>query len=172
MENDNVNVNSCWIVPRKGLIKLNGHDFFTDQPFENDNRKNNKLNAFMEGLQEAFYRDYRYIVLEMDHELNQKRQDKNNYDEIRLAEPEDNTLAAYIAEHIARNWKTMVIIKEPFRRIRELWSLDMGLGPRAANGMLNPEIDEVAGSETRVIMSVGAMDEDAQGLDVLVVTVE
>ncbi|KAL1830698.1 hypothetical protein ACET3Z_000349 [Daucus carota] len=40
-----------------------------------------------------------------------------------------NALATYLAHHGAENYKTMVIIDQPFGRVRELWSLDMGLGP-------------------------------------------
>lgn len=45
--------------------------------------------------------------------------------EVRLVDPEDNMLAAYLAEYGANNWKKMVIIEEPFGRVEELWHYDM-----------------------------------------------
>ncbi|KAK1365470.1 hypothetical protein POM88_041031 [Heracleum sosnowskyi] len=44
-------------------------------------------------------------------------------------DPEDNELAAYLAEYGASRWNQMVVIKRSFGRVYELWSKDMGLGP-------------------------------------------
>ncbi|KAK1399086.1 hypothetical protein POM88_008949 [Heracleum sosnowskyi] len=180
MEAGNVNVNPRWRMPPKGVIKINVHAFFTDQPLENgnhsgigvvcrnskgdivsmlsgslgfDNRRENEYNAFMEGLKQAYYRDYTDIVLETDHveaywiwrhsslegapepqapivqQLNQRRQDENYRSKVFLTDFEDNALAVYLAEYGAQNFKEMVVMENPFGRVQELWSLDMGLGP-------------------------------------------
>ncbi|KAL1808729.1 hypothetical protein ACET3Z_025719 [Daucus carota] len=39
-----------------------------------------------------------------------------------------SSLAAFLALDGAQNYKQMVIMAEPFGRVFELWSLDMGLG--------------------------------------------
>ncbi|KAK1365142.1 hypothetical protein POM88_040703 [Heracleum sosnowskyi] len=71
-----------------------------------EDRRINELHAFMEGLKEVFfYRNYRYIILETDHveaywewrHSSQRCTDKNYKAEVRLADPEDNALVAYVA---------------------------------------------------------------------------
>lgn len=81
----------------------------------------------MEGLKEAFYKDFTKIILETDEmdpywewynstivggqpqyefilqQLNQRRADKNFVDEVRLVDREDNLLAAHLAEFGANN---------------------------------------------------------------------
>lgn len=59
-------------------------------------------------------------------QLNQRRADKNFLAEVRLIDPEDNLLDAYLVDYVANHWKEMVIIKEPFGRVKELWHYDMG----------------------------------------------
>lgn len=117
-----------------------------------ENRRNNEYNAFFEGLKEAYFKKYSKLILETDHvdafwdwqnstvlggpaehefvlwQLNQRRADRNFMIDVRLADPEANALAAYLARHGAEHWTQMVAINEPFGRIRELWSFDMGLG--------------------------------------------
>lgn len=117
-----------------------------------EDRLSNEYYALLEGLKEAYYKDYTNIVLETDHveaywnwynsyvlgsppehefvvqQLNQRKSDKNFKTEIRLADPEDNLLAVYLANHGAANWNRMVVIREMFGRVRELWMRDMGLG--------------------------------------------
>lgn len=95
MEDDNVNVNARWVMPNKGVIKCNVHAFFSEEPLENGNhsgigvifrnskgmilwmlagslgfkdRLENEYNALLEGLKEAYYKDYTNIVLETDHQ--------------------------------------------------------------------------------------------------------
>lgn len=179
MEEGHVNVNTRWVLPKRGVIKCNVHSFFTEKPLENGNRSgigvvfrnskgmilwmvagslciedrlNNEYHAFFEGLKETYYKDYTNIVLESDHmdaywnwynssvlggppehefvlqQLNQRKADKNFKTKIRLVDPEDNMLAAYLARFGAENWKQMVVIRDMPERVRELWMLDMGLG--------------------------------------------
>lgn len=81
MEEGNVNVNVRWIMPSKGTIKCNDHDFYSEQPLENGNHtgivvvfrnslgiilhmtasslcfeheRENEFNACFEGLNEAY----------------------------------------------------------------------------------------------------------------------
>lgn len=91
-----------------------------------EDRRINEFNSFMEGLKEAFYKDYTNIVLETDHDwlwrhssvegapgpqalivqqLNQRRHDKNFRLEIRLTDPKDDALAAFSMEYGARKFK-------------------------------------------------------------------
>lgn len=117
-----------------------------------ENRLNNEYNALLEVLKEAYYKDYTNIVLETDHldaywnwynssvlggppehefvmqQLNQRKTDKNFKTEICLVNPEDNVLTAYLTRHGAENSKRMVVIKKMFGRVRELSTIDMGVG--------------------------------------------
>lgn len=174
-----MNVNARWIMPPKGTLKCNVRSFFSPEPLPNGNHsgigvvfrnslgiithmtagslciedlRENQFTAFLEGMNEAFYKDYTKIILKMDEvdpywewynstvvggdaqyefilqQLNQRRADKNYTTKLRLVDKEDNMLAAYLAEYGANNWKTMVIIEEPFGSVEELWHYDMGLG--------------------------------------------
>lgn len=49
--------------------------------------------------------------------------------DVNLCDENANALAAYLADHGARNYKTMVFIAQPFGRVFEIWNHDMGLGP-------------------------------------------
>lgn len=162
MEQGNVNVNARQIMPNKGVIKCNVHDFFSEEPLENGNHQgigvifhnskgmilwivagslciedelSNEYHALLEGLKEAYYKDYTNIVLETDHQdaywnwynswildgppehqfvmqqLNQRMADKNFRTKTRLVDPEDNMLAAYLARNGAETWKQMVVIR-------------------------------------------------------------
>lgn len=155
-------------MPPKGILKCNVRSFFSPEPLPNGNHsgigvvfrnnigiimhmtdgslgvedlRENQFNAFLEGMKEAFYKDYTNIILETDEmdpywewynftvvggqpqyefilqKLNQRRVDKNFVTEVRLVDREDNLLAAYLAEYGANNWKQMVIIEEPFGRV-------------------------------------------------------
>ncbi|KAK1403674.1 hypothetical protein POM88_003279 [Heracleum sosnowskyi] len=179
MEEGNVNVNARWIMPPKGVIKINVHSFFSEQRLPNgnlsgigvvcrnsmgdilrildgslctENRRSNEYHAFMEGFKVDFDKGYTNIILESNHldvywdwthssilgapvhharivqQLNQRKADNNFNTETRLVAPENNELTAYVAQHGAKNWKTMVRIRRPFGRILELWNSDMGLG--------------------------------------------
>lgn len=136
-----------------------------------ERRRSNEYHAFMEGLKLAFVRNYHKVILETEHvnaywewkefidggchpddefivrQLNTRRRDRNFLFEVRLADAVDNELASYIAQHGANQWNQMVLIKQPFGRIVEIWNQDMGLG-------LNQEwvLEEV--------VNVGAMEEE------------
>ncbi|KAK1397861.1 hypothetical protein POM88_007724 [Heracleum sosnowskyi] len=175
-----VNVNATWEMPRRGAVKINVHGFFSEIQLANGNRSgigvvvinsrgtilrmlsgslginergNNELYAYLEGLKRAYAEDYPAVILETDHvqsywewknstieggipehayvlkQLNTRRRDKNFALDVRLTDPEDNELAAYLAEYGASRWNQMVVIKRSFGRVYELWSKDMGLGP-------------------------------------------
>ncbi|KAL1832840.1 hypothetical protein ACET3Z_002491 [Daucus carota] len=179
-EVENVGVNSRWRMPRRGMVKINVHGCFFEDPLPNGNisgiggvvrnsrgrilrmisgslgianRRNNEYHAMLEGCKSAFSENRQHFVLESDHldsfwdwrnstiegvhpdyafvvqQLNQRQIDRNFHMEVTLCDPLANALAMYLADHGARHYKTMVIISQPFGRIRELWSLDMGLGP-------------------------------------------
>lgn len=49
--------------------------------------------------------------------------------EVNLCDDNANDLAAYLADHGARNYRVMVVIAQPFGRVFEIWNHDMGLGP-------------------------------------------
>lgn len=166
-------------MPPEGVIKCNVHSFFTEEPLENGNQSGigvvfrnsegmiiwvvagsqghvdrlmNEYSAFFEGFKEAYYKDYKNIILEIDHvdvywnwynssvlggppeyanimqQLNQRKAGKKIKTHVRLVDKEDNALAAYLARHGAESWKQMVAIREMFGRVLELWMLDMGLG--------------------------------------------
>ena len=61
-------------------------------------------------------------------QLNQRRADRKFHMEVRLCEQNANALAAYLADYGAPNFKVMAIMAQPFGRVFELWSQDMGLG--------------------------------------------
>ncbi|KAK1357669.1 hypothetical protein POM88_050925 [Heracleum sosnowskyi] len=146
----------------------------------------------MEGLKRAYIEDYPVVILETDHvdtywewkhstieggtpehayilrQLNIRRRDKNFDLDVRLANPEDNELAAYLAEFGAAHWKQMVVIKKPFGRVYELWTKGMGLGPvgtqfRAVHEEdLNVEAmkDEVINPPTNMYVMADQNDKD------------
>lgn len=89
-----MNVNVRWVMPHEGIIKCNVHSFFTDELVENANQTRigvvfrnsegtiiwvvagslghedmmmNEYNALLEGLKEAYYKDYTNIFIETDH---------------------------------------------------------------------------------------------------------
>ncbi|KAK1392806.1 hypothetical protein POM88_011862 [Heracleum sosnowskyi] len=198
-----VNVNATWEMPRRGVVKINVHGFFSENRLENGNRSgigvvvrnnrgtilrmlggslcidergNNELYAFLEGLKRAYIEDYPEV-------LNIRRRDKNFALDVRLADPEDNELADYLDEYGASHWKQMVVIKKPFGRVYELWSKDMGLGPvgpqfRAVHEKeLNVEVmdDEVIKPSANMYVMVVQNDEEgmmnegeAEGVDIMV----
>lgn len=166
-------------MPPEGVIKCNVHRFFTNEPLENGNQSGigvvfrnceemiiwvvagslghedrlmNEYSALFEGLNEAYYKNYKNIILEINHveaywnwynssvlggpaeyanimqQLNQRKADKNFKTHGRLVDEEDNALSTYLARHGAEHWKQMVAIREMFGRVRELWMLYIGLG--------------------------------------------
>ncbi|KAK1360504.1 hypothetical protein POM88_044978 [Heracleum sosnowskyi] len=155
-------------------------------------RGNNELYAYLE-LKRAYVEDYPSVILETNHvqtywewknstieggtnehayilrQLNTRRRDKNFALDVRLTDPEDNELAAYLAEYGASHWNQMVVIKRPFGRVYELWSKDMGLGPvgpqfRAVHEEdLNVEVmeDVVINPPVNIFVMVAQNDEEA-----------
>lgn len=155
-----------------------------------EDRLMNEYGALLEGMKEAYYKDYKNIILETSHgdaywnwynssvlgglpiyveilhQLNQRKADKNFKNHVRLVDEEDNMLAAYLARHGAERWNRMVVIREMFGRTRELWMLDMGLGTdeeifqvvfeeemdlrRLMDEVLDPEFNDEAGDEMDV----------------------
>lgn len=140
-------------MPPEGVIKCNVYSFFTNEPVENENQSSigvvfrniegmiilvvagslchedrlmNEYNTLFEGLKEAYYKDYKNIILETDHvetywnlynfsvlggppeyanitqQLNQRKADKNFKTHVKLVDEEDNALAAYLAVMVLR----------------------------------------------------------------------
>ena len=114
--------------------------------------RENELYALMFGLKMAYKLKKYKIFLEIDtpgayHEwrnstlggevdpnhayvlqqLNQRREDPNLALEVIDVEPERNRLAMYLAQYGVEKWTRMVVIRELFGRVKELWSEDMGL---------------------------------------------
>lgn len=116
------------------------------------NRRVNEYYAYMEGCKCAFVEDWQNFYLESDQldshwewrnstvecvhpdhqfivqQLNQRQVDWNFNMEVTLCDANANALAAYLADYGARNFKVTAIMAQPFGRVFELWSLDMGLG--------------------------------------------
>ena len=116
------------------------------------NRRVNEFHAMLEGCKCAFAEDWEHFILESDHfesfwewrnshlegvhpehqfvvqQLNQRKADANFDMEISLCDLEANALAEYLADYGAHHFKVMVVMAQPFGRVFELWSLDMGLG--------------------------------------------
>lgn len=137
------------------------------------NRRLNEYQALLEGCKCAYLELWEDFILECDHldsfwewknstlegvhpdhahlvqQLNQRQADRNFRMEVTLCDANANALATYLAHHGAENFKNMVIIEQPFGRVRELWNLDMGLGsadPRFVaihERDLNPDVVDV-----------------------------
>ena len=129
------------------------------------NRRVNEFHAMLEGCKRAYVEDWEHYILESDHfdsfwewrnsalegvhpdhafvvqQLNQKKADINFDMETTLCDHDANKLASYLANHGAHNYKVMVFIAQPFGRVFELWSLDMGLGPMEPQFMAVNEAD-------------------------------
>ncbi|KAL1826324.1 hypothetical protein ACET3Z_004736 [Daucus carota] len=75
-----------------------------------------------------------------------------------------NELAAYLADFGARNFKSMVVIAQPFGRVFEIWNDDMGLGLADARFMAVNEEDvgPAVVNEAEVIEQEAMADEEAQ----------
>lgn len=165
------------------------------------NRRLNEYQALLEGCKCAYLEDWKYFVLESDHldsfwewknstlegvhpehaqavqQLNQRQADRNFSIEVTLCDANANALATYLAHHGAENYKMLVIIDQPFGRIRELWSLDMGLGsvdPRFVavhERDLNPEVED--GEAEPVVEDIHqAVADQAEGNDAMVELIE
>ncbi|KAL1811208.1 hypothetical protein ACET3Z_021273 [Daucus carota] len=117
------------------------------------NHRVNEYYAMMEGCKRTYIEDWQNFTLETDHfdsywewrhsalegvhpehqyivqQLNQRREDPNFQMDVNLFDPDANELAAYLADHGARNYTTMVVIAQPFGRVFEIWNHDMVLGP-------------------------------------------
>ena len=152
------------------------------------NRRVNEYYALLEGCKRAFAEDWRVFTLETDHfdsywewrrsavegahpdhayivqQLNQRREDPNFQMEVNLCDPNANELAAYLADHGARNYHNMVVIAQPFGRVFELWNHDMGLGPAEPHFMAVHEEDVGLGivNDADVIDQAGAAAANAQ----------
>lgn len=146
------------------------------------NRRVNEYHAMLEGCKRAFIENRENFYLESDHldsfwewrnsslegvhpdhafvvqQLNQRRDDRNFLMEVTLCDPNANELARYLAHHGAENYKVMVVIAQPFGRVFELWSLDMGLGPVEQGFMAVEEADLVP----EVVDAVEAQEDEVE----------
>lgn len=101
--------------------------------------------------------EHLYIV----QQLNQRKADDNLSLISRGIDTDSNAMAMYLARHGAENYKKMVIISQPFGRIHEIWSHDMGLGPvddqfvalydeDLVREVMNGEVEEAGGGLVEV----------------------
>ena len=129
------------------------------------NRRVNEYYAMLEGCKRAYAENWEHYILESDHfqsywewrhsavegvhpdhqyvvqQLNQRRADHNFEMEVDICDRNANELAAFLADHGARNYQVMVVINQPFGRIFEIWHADMGLGPAEPQFMAVNEED-------------------------------
>ena len=151
------------------------------------NRHVNEFHAMLEGCKRAYVEDWEHYILESDHfdsfwewrdsalegshpdhafvvlQLNQRKADINFDMETTLCDHDANELASYLANHGAHNYKVMVVIAQPFGRVFELWSLDMGLGPVEPQFIAVNEAD--LGPE---VVNEGEVHEDAENEEMAV----
>ncbi|KAK1357957.1 hypothetical protein POM88_051213 [Heracleum sosnowskyi] len=157
-----------------------------------DDRRNNEFQAFMEGMKCAFLEVWEDFILESDHveafwewrhstieggipehafmlkQLNQRSEDKNFFMDVKLGDANCNVMATYLAEFGAANYDQMILIEQPFSRIKEIWHADMGLGPFGRRYMTVTETDfraEVinqAQNQAMVVNPLEATVENAQ----------
>ncbi|KAK1399305.1 hypothetical protein POM88_009168 [Heracleum sosnowskyi] len=166
MEEDNVNVNSRWLMPPEGVIKINVHSFFTDQQLPNGNQsgigvtniilETDHLDAYWDWIHSAIIGAPPQHARIVQH-LNQRKADKNFHSVTRLVAPEDNHLAAYVAQYGAENWKHMVRFRRPFGRIMEIWNSDMGLGE------IGPQFEVLLEEEINMGLAQGEVEDPQVG---------
>ncbi|KAL1833169.1 hypothetical protein ACET3Z_002820 [Daucus carota] len=145
---ENVDANPRWRMPRRGMVKINVHGCFLNEPLPNgnisgirafirnsrgkilrmlfgsleiQNQRQNEFQAFLEGGAHPNHAD-------LVQQLNQRKTDPNFNMEPTLCDTNANGLAIFLDHHGAQNYKSMVVIAQPFGEIFELWSRDMGLG--------------------------------------------
>ena len=161
------------------------------------NPRINEYHALLEGCKRAYAEKREHFVLESDHldsfwewrnstiegahpehanivqQLNQRSVDRNFHMEVTLCDPSANALATYLAQYGAENFKTMVIMAQPFGRVFELWSLDMGLGPVDPQFIaiheeeLNPEIVNNEDQEVPVVEDGEPANGDEEEVEVI-----
>ncbi|KAL1831176.1 hypothetical protein ACET3Z_000827 [Daucus carota] len=163
---ENVDVNARWTMPRTGMVKINVHGSFFVNALPNGNvtgigvvirnskgkilrllcgslgirnPRINEYNAMLEGCKRAYAEKREHFVLESDH-LDSFWEWRNST--IEGAHPEHANIVQQLNQRsVDRNFHM-----EPFGRVFELWSLDMGLGPVDPQFIaiheeeLNPEI--------------------------------
>lgn len=119
---------------------------------QNRTRIGNELWSFVIGLRGAFFEEENLVILETDNadavkewedwrwfldpnhtgliqQLEQRRRDPNLRLEVRVVSASENRLARWLAQDGAVNRTKVVLYRRLFGRVRELWMLDMGLGP-------------------------------------------
>ena len=152
------------------------------------NRRVNEFHAMLEGCKRAYAEDWEHFILESDHfesfwewynsglegvnpehafvvqQLNQRKADINFEMEVTLCDHNANELASYLANYGAHNYKVMVVIPQPFGRVFELWSLDMGLGPVDQQFMVVHEADLIPEVVNEVEVQEAAEEDDLQAV--------
>ncbi|KAK1383369.1 hypothetical protein POM88_021104 [Heracleum sosnowskyi] len=94
-------------------------------------------------------------------QLNQKSEDKNFFMDVKLADANCNVMTTYLAEYGAANYDQMILIEQPFGRIKEIWHADMGLGPFGRRYMAVREADfraEVVNQAQNQVMVVNPLE--------------
>lgn len=90
-------------------------------------------------MQNGVPQEHEFVV----RQLNTRREDENQVLVSRSIDESANALARYIVIHGAYNYDRMVIFTNPFGRVREIWSHDMGLWP--IGGQFVPVFEEELG---------------------------
>ena len=114
-------------------------------------KRGNELWAMLIGLKGAFLEDEHMVELESDNkdavkeweewkwnpepnhanviqQLNQRKSDPNLTLVVRAIDESQNALARYLAQVGSQQRTRLVVIRRLFGQVKELWSLDMGLG--------------------------------------------
>lgn len=170
---------------------------------QNRTKIGNKLWSFVIGLRGAFFEDENLVILETDNaegvkewedwrwfldprhagliqQLEQRKRDPNLTLEVRVVGESENRLARWLAFDGAMHRTRVVLFRRLFGRVKELWMLDLGLGPINGNfqvlaedeyEMMELEAEEMEVNGAQVVQisddeSDGedgmAMDEEAQ----------
>ena len=221
---EHVDVSPRWRMPRRGMVKINVHGCFLNEPLPNgnisgigavirnsrgrtfrmlsgsleiQNQRLNEFQALLEGCKRAYAEDWQQFYLESDHfeafwewrnsllegahpdhadlvqQLNQRKADPNFNLEPTLCDTNANGLAIFLAHHGAQNFKSMVVIAQPFGEIFEIWSRDMGLGSADPRFMVVNEEDilpAVEDNDEGVVPEVvedGMVNEDGEMVEVI-----
>lgn len=95
--------------------------------------------------------------------------------EVRIVGASENRLARWLAHDGSINRTKVVLFRRLFGRVRELWMLDMGLGPYAGDfqvmgeaeyEMMEMEADEMQVNEAQVVeISDGESDDEAAAME-------
>lgn len=111
-------------------------------------------------------------------QLEQRKKDPRLVLRINVVSQNENRLARWLAEDGAQNRTRMVLFRRLFGRVKELWMLDLGLGPIAGDfqvvseeeyeAMLMMEAEEEEMEANVVQISDDSSSDDDAGMDEVV----